>query len=98
MKIIGYILCTFGLVYVIAGLYELLLPPPQDVFRALPEPTSPLAGVGDVILALATLFEALTKAPDWLAACVVGALLILIMGYWLIRQGLRRSPSRTFGE
>ena len=102
MKTIGYIVCALGLVYVAAGLYKLLnppQPPPGDTAGgAQGLEASPLAEAADVLLALAKLVTALTKAPEWLAACVLGVLLILV-GYWLIRQGLRRSPSRTeFGE
>jgi hypothetical protein len=72
---------------VAAGLYKLLKPPPPPNL----EPKSlgaggPLAEVADVILALATLVEALTKAPEWLSACVVGVLLIGA-GSWFVRQG-----------
>jgi hypothetical protein len=90
MNIVGYLLCFFGLIYVAGGLYKLLVPEPDRIMAPPPNPA-------DVLLALAKLVTALTKAPEWLAACVVGVLLILV-GYWLIRQGSRRSPSRTFGE
>jgi hypothetical protein len=83
VKIIGYIVCAYGLVYIAAGLYKLLFPPQPPIEQTFLTPT--LAVVADVILALATLVEALTQAPEWLSACVVGVLLIGV-GFLLVRR------------
>jgi hypothetical protein len=88
MIIIGYILCIFGLIYVAAGLYELLAPHVLGFEHAGLGTTVP-----DTILALATLVEALTNAPQWLAACVVGVLLIVV-GSWLVRRGWAQKVER----
>ncbi|HEX2741983.1 MAG TPA: hypothetical protein VHM69_16180 [Rubrobacter sp.] len=88
MRIAGYFVTGLGVVFIALGIVDYVLkeiaPPPEGP----PQPSEP-TGLTAFILALARLTIALTGAPTYVSATILGVLLV-VLGVTLVTLAQRR--------